>query len=583
MRCAVYARKSTDEPDKHEHDKSTTRQIEHARKFIEEKRWTVAEEHVYLDDGISGAEFQNRPGFQALISALKSEQFDAIVCSEPSRLGRDMTFTAYFIRQIVDANVRILYYLTGEEEKADTPEARLIGTIKGYADEMERVRSRQRVRDAHHRLAAQGYSTGARAYGYQNIPVCNGGDKPSHVKLEIHPEEAEVVRRIFQMYADGHGLKQVARQLNAEGIPAPRKQPAGWWDGTVRAILHQELYRGRMIWGRTRKDDRNGRTGLLVKQSPKVTLERPALAIINQGLWDAVHERLREARTNYLRDGSGRLLGRPSHSPALLVGLGTCGACGSGMVRVSGGSEKRGRYVCVRNHKQGAAGCLNNFRQRVEVVDKVFLEGLRREVLTPPVVRRILELAAERLRQEAEREPSKLDALRKQRTKVQGEISRLVASIADGNTPQSIVEGIKQREQRVKVLSQESARLEASPALVSANLDDALDEIRADLDAFGDVLRESRPKAHLALSKVLDGRLTFQVEGEGTERHYRLTGALKFGKLLSLCSRSTKAKNPPGFRYPLGRRSRKYPRIRCPYWYSWTGAMMLSRAPPVAG
>ena len=242
MRCAIYARKSTDEPDKHDEDKSTTRQIDHARQFIEGKGWTVAEEHTYVDDGISGAEFQNRPGFQALIAALKPKAFDAIVCSEPSRLGRHATYTAYHILQIVDAGVRIFYYLTGEEEKADTPEARLIGNIKGYADEMERVRARQRVRDAHYRLASQGFSTGTKVYGYRSVPVYTGGDNPSHVKQEILPEEAHVVRRIFQMYADGYGLKRVARHLNSEGIPAPRSD--GWWDGTIRAMLHQELYRG---------------------------------------------------------------------------------------------------------------------------------------------------------------------------------------------------------------------------------------------------------------------------------------------------------------------------------------------------
>ncbi len=59
MKCAIYARKSTDD-DKHEHDKSTTRQIEHARQFIEEKGWTVAEGHTYRDDGIRSKATVNR-------------------------------------------------------------------------------------------------------------------------------------------------------------------------------------------------------------------------------------------------------------------------------------------------------------------------------------------------------------------------------------------------------------------------------------------------------------------------------------------------------------------------------------------
>ncbi len=491
MRCAIYARKST-EDDRHEHNKSTTRQIEHTRQFIQVKGWTVAEDHIYTDDGISGAEFQNRPGFQALIAALKPKSFDAIVCSEPSRLGRDMTFTAYHIRQIVDADVRIFYYLTGEEEKADTPEARLIGTIKGYADEMERVRSRQRVRDAHYRLASQGYVTGTKVYGYRNVPVYNDGDHPSPVKLEIHPEEAQVVRRIFETYADGYGIKLVARQLNEQGIAAPRSER--WWDGTIRALLHQELYRGRMIWGRTRKEDRNGRTGLPVKQTmPAVTLERPDLAIIDQALWDAVHARMKEARTNYLRDGNGRLLGKPvgpSRSSALLSGLGACGVCGGGMSRITGGvSSARAYYACCKNHKQGSAGCPNNFKQRVEDVDRVFLEGLQRDVLTPAVTRRILELAAERLRREMEAEPTKVEGVKKQQAKLKAEIGRLVVSIADGNAPQSLLEAIRDREDRQKVLSQEIARLEAIPALVDTDIDAAVEEMNADLVSFGDFLR----------------------------------------------------------------------------------------------
>ncbi len=552
MRCAIYGRKSSDEPDKHEHNKSTTRQIDHARKFIEGKGWTVAEEHIYLDDGISGAEFQNRPGFQALIAALKPKAFDAIVCSEPSRLGRHATYTAYHILQIVDAGVRIFYYLTGEEEKADTPEARLIGNIKGYADEMERVRARQRVRDAHYRLASQGFSTGTKVYGYRSVPVYTGGDRPSPVKLKVHPDEASVVKRIFEMYADGYGLKRVARHLNSEGIPAPRSKEAngGWWDGTIRAMLHQELYRGKRIWGRTRKDDRNGRTGLLVKQAPTVIRDCPELVITDEALWDAVHVRLKETRTNYLRDGNGRLLGRPTHSSALLSGLGACGICGGGMIRIVKGGTRSPRpyYACCKNHKQGGAGCSNTLRQRVEVVDRIFLEGLQREVLTPAVTRRILELAAERLRQEMETEPSKLEGLKKQQAKVQAEITRLVASIAGGEAPEAVVKAIRDREDRQKVLSQEIARLEAAPALVGTDIDAAMKEMEKDLSSFGDILRESRPKATLALSKVLDGRLTFQVESEREERFYRLTGGLRFGKLLDLCSRSTKARDALTFR-----------------------------------
>jgi DNA invertase Pin-like site-specific DNA recombinase len=60
---AISARKSTDQSGVSDEQRSVARQIEHARAYAARKGWTVADEHVYVDDGISGAEFANRPGF----------------------------------------------------------------------------------------------------------------------------------------------------------------------------------------------------------------------------------------------------------------------------------------------------------------------------------------------------------------------------------------------------------------------------------------------------------------------------------------------------------------------------------------
>ena len=62
MIAAIYARKSTEQHGVGEEEKSVTRQIEHGRAYAERKGWAIAGEHVYSDDGISGAEFMKRPG-----------------------------------------------------------------------------------------------------------------------------------------------------------------------------------------------------------------------------------------------------------------------------------------------------------------------------------------------------------------------------------------------------------------------------------------------------------------------------------------------------------------------------------------
>ncbi len=70
MIAAIYARKSTDQNVSDE-EKSVARQIERARAYAADKGWVVADDHVYSDDGIRGAEFLKRPGFLSLMNALR--------------------------------------------------------------------------------------------------------------------------------------------------------------------------------------------------------------------------------------------------------------------------------------------------------------------------------------------------------------------------------------------------------------------------------------------------------------------------------------------------------------------------------
>jgi DNA invertase Pin-like site-specific DNA recombinase len=90
MTAAIYARKSTDQSAVADEAQSVRRQIDHARAYATRKGWTVDEAHVYVGDGISGAEFAKRPGFVRLMNALTPPPaFQALIMSEESRLGRE--------------------------------------------------------------------------------------------------------------------------------------------------------------------------------------------------------------------------------------------------------------------------------------------------------------------------------------------------------------------------------------------------------------------------------------------------------------------------------------------------------------
>jgi DNA invertase Pin-like site-specific DNA recombinase len=97
-----------------------TRQIEHAKLYAAKEGWTVPDELVFVDDGISGAEFVRRPGFIRLMNALKPHPvFQFLVMSEESRLGREQIETAYALKQIMDAGLRVFFYLEDRERTLD--------------------------------------------------------------------------------------------------------------------------------------------------------------------------------------------------------------------------------------------------------------------------------------------------------------------------------------------------------------------------------------------------------------------------------------------------------------------------------
>ena len=172
MRVAIYARKSTDQSHVSEAQKSVRRQVDQARRYAAQKGWAVADEHVYVDDGVSGAEFARRPGFLRLMNAVKPcPDFQVLVMSEESRLGREAIETAYALKQIITSGVRVFFYLEDRERRLETPTDKILLSLTTFADELEREKARQRTYDALARKARAGHVTGGACFGYRNVEV----------------------------------------------------------------------------------------------------------------------------------------------------------------------------------------------------------------------------------------------------------------------------------------------------------------------------------------------------------------------------------------------------------------------------
>jgi site-specific DNA recombinase len=259
---AIYARKSSDQNVSDE-EKSVTRQIAHAKAYATRKGWVVDDNHVYVDDGISGAEFAKRPGFLRLMNALKPRPpFQMLVMSEESRLGRESIEVAYALKTFAQAGVRVFLYLEDRERTLETPTDKLLMSVTAFADEVEREKARQRTYDAMVRKARAGHVTGGRVFGFDNLEVRAEDGRRIRVERRVNEAEAAVVVRIFELYAGGLGLRSIAHQLNDDGAlaPLPRRagRPRGWAPSSIREILYRRLYRGQLVWNRTKKRDQWG-------------------------------------------------------------------------------------------------------------------------------------------------------------------------------------------------------------------------------------------------------------------------------------------------------------------------------------
>src|SRR5262249_42068080 len=404
MIAAIYARKSTDQNVVDE-QKSVARQIEHAKTYAARKGWTVDDDYVYSDDGISGAEFKKRPGFLRLLNALSPRPpFQVLIMSEESRLGREAIETGYVLKQIMDAGVRVFFYLEDRERTLDTAMDKVMLSLTNFAAEVEREKARQRTYDAMVRKARALHVTGGKVYGYTKVDVLDPAGRRVPVTRKINAHEAPIIPRLFEVDAAGVRTATIAKTLNAEPARPPRAR--GWAPAGIREMLYRPLYRGQIVWNKSQKIVKAGTKAQ--RRRPKdewITLPAPELQIVSPELAAKVDERLSRASAQYPRTRGGRgLMGRPRYndqSAYLLTGFATCTACGGPVgtdLRGFGSTGTRRHvpyYVCLDHKRRGT--CANAVALQQDLVDRALLGSIA-EVLDARILDRAVDEALARLR-----------------------------------------------------------------------------------------------------------------------------------------------------------------------------------------
>jgi site-specific DNA recombinase len=508
--AAIYARKSTEQDEVATEAKSVTRQDEMARAFIAAQGWTVAApEFIVHDDGISGADFVTR-GLMKLVQAATRvpRPFDVLVCADQDRLGRDQIRTPMILSEVIEAGVRIFYYASGQELKLDSPTDRLVSNIRNFGNEWYRYQVRVKTKESLRARAQKGQVAGGRVYGYQNVR------RDGFTERAIHPTESAVVRSIFELCATGLGLKRIANRLNDDHVPPPRG--AGLWlPSTLARILHRDLYRGQIIWGRVQIMDRHGRTGQVEQRPAKdwVRLERPDLAIVSSKLWRAAQDRI---ESTVMAHHGGRARG--VESPYLLAGFATCDTCGGPMTAKWKSGRRSARYVCTRHHLGGKAACPNGHGVAMGDADLSVVQALKEQVLTRGM-RQIREETARAFRGA----PQRARELEAEIGTVQGQVARLVEALASGQASPAIAKAIREREQHLDVLRAQLAQAAALLGGQGPTDDSDVSEPVLEATKLGLLWAMSlkdpdadKARARGALRSLVPGRIVFARAADGT-------------------------------------------------------------------
>jgi site-specific DNA recombinase len=322
MRIAVYVRVSTQTPCQ---TQSIEHQLQRLRAHVQTQGWELPDEHVFRDDGYSGASL-NRPGLDRLRERIAQRAFDRVLITAPDRLARKYVHQVLLLEEFDQHDCQTEFL---ERPMSQDPHDQLVLQIRGAVAEYERSLITDRMRRGRQaKLRAGLLLPWTRPpYGYRVDP-----DRPRDpwgVRLE--PAEAVTVAEMAAYYLeDGRSLFGLAKHLMAMGVLTPSGKKR-WNQATVRGILTNPVYIGKVYAGRNRARPARIRRSALKPLGNPTSGHEPASpedwilvaevpAILTQEQFDLIQAKLAQNQKFASRNNT-------SHE-YLLRALVSCGLCG---------------------------------------------------------------------------------------------------------------------------------------------------------------------------------------------------------------------------------------------------------------
>jgi DNA invertase Pin-like site-specific DNA recombinase len=323
----------------------------------------------YIDNGISGSTFE-RPAFKKMLADAENGVINCIIVKDLSRLGRNAIDTGYYIEKYLPSlKCRFIAISDDFDTSDDTNSgAGVILPIKNIVNEAYALDIARKVKAQQHQAMKSGEYIGPRApYGYLKAPDnCH--------KLIIDSGSAPVVRRIYEMFAEGVSAVNIVRYLNEANIPTPTQYhkeigviisdkivgSSAWQSRTVNHILKNEVYAGNLVQGKTNCRSREKTN---VDKSQWIRVANTHEAVICPELLAKTQARLKS-----MVEKAAKKPHKP-FTPNIFKGKIYCGHCGANAQRVRGWKRKGENvyaFTCYVNKQKARGSCVATFHMPEE-------------------------------------------------------------------------------------------------------------------------------------------------------------------------------------------------------------------------
>ena len=349
-RVAAYCRVSTDREEQ-EHSFETQKAM-YTEMIMMKPTWQMA--GIYADEGITGTVAKKRPGFMKMIDDCRKGKIDMIVTKSVSRFSRNNLDCLMYVRELKQLGIPIIF----EKEGINTIQvsSELLLTLFGALSQAESESISMNVKLG----IRQSLKNGNVRFSYKTFL---GYRKGADGQPEIVPEQADIVRRIYNDFLAGATYLEIAKRLTEENVPTMGGGNR-WFSERIKSILKNEKYKGDALLQKTYiTDPISKRVKKNNGELPMYYVENSHPAIIERRIFDRVQEEIarRAGKKKVKQTGTKTELGRYSGKYALTELL-YCGECGTPYRRCTWSRDGKKKIVwrCVSRLDYGKKYCKNS-------------------------------------------------------------------------------------------------------------------------------------------------------------------------------------------------------------------------------